>query len=351
MQKKRKILVSIMVLMVMLLIGMGIKYGLDYKLSKEQCIEQEEKYNNLNKSVDKLILNESEKNEIDKLIKEIEELLATNDYKNKKLKLDTFNKRIDELSKNSKKIVENNYNKISVEYLDSYTDDERANYDSYINDYMISLKESNYSKANSILQKLSEYVDNINIVASERSKAVNGVVNEEGVTKIKGILLVNKDYPLPNWYNYGEDSEALSAFNEMVTAASGEGIYLHKISSFRSYDNQAQIYNNYVAMYGEEYASSISAQAGTSEHQSGLSFDIGGVDQGMWLMQEFKDTSEGKWLRNNAYKYGFILRFPEGKEHITKYIFEPWHYRYIGKEYSANFKEGNLTLEEYLGMN
>ena len=100
-------------------------------------------------------------------------------------------------------------------------------------------------------------------------------------------------------------------------------------------------------MDGKENADRYSARAGYSEHQTGLAIDVNTIDM------SFDNTSESVWLRENAYKYGFIIRYPKGKEEITGYMYEPWHIRYVGKELSNKlYKDGSyITLEEYYGIN
>lgn len=115
-------------------------------------------------------------------------------------------------------------------------------------------------------------------------------------------------------------------------------------SGFRSYTVQKNLYNSYVRRDGAENADRYSARPGHSEHQTGLAFDINYADD------RFKGTPEASWLAENAYKYGFILRYPEGKEPITGYMFEPWHYRYVGVENAAKIYASGLTLEEYFGI-
>ena len=167
-------------------------------------------------------------------------------------------------------------------------------------------------------------------------------------TYVDGVLLASKRYPLPAHFNKGEDPEARAAFEEMARVAATEGIELVAFSTFRSYDYQVQLYNDYVARDGKDAADRYSARPGFSEHQTGLAFDIsgpGGID-----FNTFGETKEGKWLRDNAHRFGFILRYPEGKEHITGYMYESWHFRYVGKEIAQTIYEKQLTLEEYLGV-
>ncbi|OAT80895.1 hypothetical protein A6P54_12875 [Bacillus sp. MKU004] len=166
---------------------------------------------------------------------------------------------------------------------------------------------------------------------------------------VQGILLVNKIHSLSSSYSPGESADARSAFNQMKTAASNSGIVLKAFSTYRTYQYQETLYNRYVDQYGQEAADRFSARPGKSEHQTGLAFDIGGTNSAHWAEDSFANTSEAKWLVNNAHRYGFILRYPKGKEHITGYQYESWHFRYVGVGVATNIYNKGLTLEEYLG--
>ncbi|PID19701.1 MULTISPECIES: M15 family metallopeptidase [unclassified Sporosarcina] len=168
---------------------------------------------------------------------------------------------------------------------------------------------------------------------------------------VDGVLLANKQYPLPRDYAPGESEEAREAYNEMEAAAVTSGINLHAFSTYRSYEYQVTLYNRYVERDGQEAADRYSARPGYSEHQTGLAFDIGEVNhERHWASNSFGDTEAAKWLAANAHKYGFILRYPEGKEEVTGYMHESWHYRYVGKKRAAQIFKHNITLEEYLGV-
>ncbi|TFD98314.1 D-alanyl-D-alanine carboxypeptidase family protein [Jeotgalibacillus sp. R-1-5s-1] len=168
---------------------------------------------------------------------------------------------------------------------------------------------------------------------------------------VDGVLIANKQHPLPTDFAPGEDPEARTAFNQMAEAASAEGITLVAFSTFRSYDYQVDLYNRYVDQHGQEEADRFSARPGYSEHQTGLGFDIGEAGQEEhWAEDSFKDTAGAKWLAENAHEYGFILRYPAGKEEITGYQYESWHFRYLGKELATEVYNSGLTLEEYLGI-
>lgn len=168
----------------------------------------------------------------------------------------------------------------------------------------------------------------------------------DGITYIDGILIVNKTYSLPSSYGTQLTDTTTNSFNEMKSEASKLGLNLYISSGFRSYSLQNTIYNNYVNMDGKANADTYSARAGHSEHQTGLAFDLNSIDS------SFADTQEGKWVNDNAYKYGFIIRYPKGKESITGYMYEPWHLRYVGTNLATKlYNSGNwITLEEYYGI-
>ena len=167
----------------------------------------------------------------------------------------------------------------------------------------------------------------------------------DGCTYIDGILIANKTYALPAGYAPGGIlPTVMEAWNAMVAAAKKDGISLWIISGYRSYDTQEAIYNRYVNDNGQEEADTYSARPGHSEHQTGLAFDINQISY------SFGETAAGKWVAENAARYGFIIRYPESKQHITGYIYEPWHLRYLGTELAMDVYESGLCLEEYLNI-
>jgi len=170
------------------------------------------------------------------------------------------------------------------------------------------------------------------------------VLPEPECTYIDGILVVNKTYPLPSTYAPGWETEATEPFWTMVAAAKEEGIELRMSSGYRSYSDQEYIYNGYVKRDGQKVADTYSARPGHSEHQTGLAYDLNDLS---W---DFGDTPEGIWVAENCHKYGFILRYPKGKEEITGYVYEPWHIRYVGVEKAAEIYESGLCLEEFLNI-
>ncbi|OJF94158.1 M15 family metallopeptidase [Alkalibacterium sp. 20] len=179
-------------------------------------------------------------------------------------------------------------------------------------------------------------------------------------------VLVNKQYSLPE--DYVPDNlvtvevptvlpnpeikqmrqVAADALKEMFDTAETSGIILHARSGYRSYQTQVQLFNNYVNNHGEEAANKYSARPGESEHQTGLVMDVTSESVGLQLTEEFGNTEEGTWVRDNAHEFGFIIRYLEGKEDITGYVFEPWHIRYLGPELATDVYESGLSYEEYL---
>ncbi len=174
----------------------------------------------------------------------------------------------------------------------------------------------------------------------------------DGITYVNGILIANKSYSLPSSYNPGGlTDETYSAFEELSYAASVDGLDIYISSGFRSYETQDEIYNNYVYWNGQEVADTFSARPGYSEHQTGLAIDVNTIDD------SFAGTPEAIWLEENCTDYGFIIRYPQGKQDITGYQYEPWHIRYVGKEVAEALRDASisagdptLTLEEYLGI-
>ena len=210
----------------------------------------------------------------------------------------------------------------------------------------ISNKESTITsnKSNLVSQKVSNIVKDKTGTTSKGYK----IEKNNGVYYINGILVVNKTYDLPSTYNPGGLlTEFSTAFNKLKSAAANDGIKIWIQSGFRSYNTQVNLYNRYVARDGKAAADRYSARAGHSEHQTGLAADLNEISD------TFGETKAGKWLSDNCWKYGFILRFPKGKESETGYMYESWHFRYLGDVELAKklYNNGNwLTLESYLGI-
>ena len=166
----------------------------------------------------------------------------------------------------------------------------------------------------------------------------------DGITYFDGVMIANKTYTLPRSYNPGVQPEAMDAFYDMQAAAASEGISLWILSSYRSYEDQEVIYNRYVAQDGRDAADTYSSRPGHSDHQTGYTFDLNSLEQ------DFQYDPAGQWLEKNCYKYGFIIRYPKGKDSSTGYMYEPWHVRYIGVDLATKVTESGLSLEEYFGI-
>ena len=138
--------------------------------------------------------------------------------------------------------------------------------------------------------------------------------------------------------------EAKENFEKLSSDAKKIGYSIIAVSAYRDYDYQENLFNNYVKEKGENYALKCSAKAGHSEHQTGLSVDVMGSNNDY---DQFEKSKEFDWMKNNSYKYGFILRYPKGKEYITGFKYEPWHYRYVGKDVASIIYTEGITLEEY----
>lgn len=144
--------------------------------------------------------------------------------------------------------------------------------------------------------------------------------------------------------------EAAKALEELFKAAEEEGIYLYAVSGFRSYGRQKFLFEYRAARSGFEEANKLTAYPGQSEHQTGLAMDINCKAYGTDLKESFSQTPEGIWIKNNAHRFGFILRYPKGAEHITGYSYEPWHVRYVGRQVANEIYERGITFEEYMGF-
>jgi D-alanyl-D-alanine carboxypeptidase len=142
---------------------------------------------------------------------------------------------------------------------------------------------------------------------------------------------------------------AALALEKLFEHAKSQGILLNGVSGYRSYVTQSSIFNGNVKRQGYAEARRFSAIPGTSEHQTGLAIDVSSPSVGNALEQTFGNSNEGKWLALHCAEFGFIIRYPNGKEAITGYAYEPWHIRYVGVEMAQKIMAKGLTLEEYFG--
>ncbi|MDY4814249.1 MAG: M15 family metallopeptidase [Turicibacter bilis] len=182
------------------------------------------------------------------------------------------------------------------------------------------------------------------------------------------LVLVNKNYALdssyapsdlvlPNVLALGHEQnktiylreEASQHLEQLFSAAEQEaGLIFLARSGYRSYETQVSLYQRYVDQNGQEAADRFSARAGHSEHQTGLAIDVTADSVNGQLTTEFGKTAEGIWLKDNAHRFGYIIRYLEGRESETGYQYEPWHIRYVGVEAATEIYQNNWILEQYL---
>ncbi|ELY0462509.1 D-alanyl-D-alanine carboxypeptidase family protein [Listeria innocua] len=219
---------------------------------------------------------------------------------------------------------------------------------------------SNKTLADLEKDPLYPYIDKQNKLVEKNG--IQYIENEENI-----LVLANKDYSLqptytppdlvrPNvTFSFGNEQvekaqlrkEAGTALEEMFKAADKDGKKLFAVSGYRSYKRQQEVFQAEVNSKGDKKAREAVAYPGTSEHQTGLAMDISSENQSYELTEAFGTTPEGKWLEENAHNYGFILRYMKGREDITKYQYESWHYRYVGKDAATIIYKNNWTLEEF----
>lgn len=236
----------------------------------------------------------------------------------------------------------------------------------------------NYYDDPSYTENSSEY-DNINKasgdsgVGNSKDDALEVITNHDNVvldTNPESMtVLVNKELRLPSDYipsdlvvpdvsfsfSYYDEKKlmrqkAADALEVLFNGAQAQNIVLNGVSAYRSYDRQYEIFTDNVKKQGLEHTTKYSATPGYSEHQTGLAIDVSAASVNNRLDASFGASPEGKWLAENAYIYGFIIRYPEDKTKITGYSYEPWHIRYVGKPLAKYLYENNLCLEEYFNF-
>ncbi len=160
------------------------------------------------------------------------------------------------------------------------------------------------------------------------------------------MVAINGNYTTNQGLEMKED--AYKAFKKMRKAARADGIYFKICSAYRTYETQKWLYKNYLNTMGRELRDIRSAAPGRSEHHTGYAIDLVTKSTGWTLTQDFAKTGEGKWIKKNCAKYGYIIRYPKGKTDITGYDYEPWHLRYVGVDVAKEITKQGITLEEYL---
>lgn len=344
-KKKNLILISIIITIILILIAL-IVFIFFNPLIKIKLIGKDETIEVFTKYKDKGVKIEGTKNKVKIANKvntnklgtytityKITHLKTTKIIKRKVKVVDTIKPEIT-LQGNEVTIYQNDtYNEPSYTATDNYDKDitSKVKVTNNIDNTKAGTYEVTYSVSDSSKNK-TEIKRKVNVIEKPKTQG----------TYIKGILIVNKKYSLPANYNPGVDQTASTALKQLQQAASTAGHNIPLISGFRSYSRQQTLYNNYVARDGQALADTYSARPGHSEHQTGLAFDVGKLDD------NYGSTPAGIWLKESCHKYGFIIRYPKGKESITGYQYEPWHIRYVGVEHATKIMNQNITLEEYL---
>ena len=346
--KKKKtnlILISIIITIILILIAL-IVFIFFNPLIKIKLIGKDETIEVFTKYKDKGVKIEGTKNKVKIANKVNTNKLGTYTitYKITHLKTTKIIKRKVKVVDTIKPEITLQGNEVTIYQNDTYNEPGYTATDNYDKDITSKVKVTNnidntkagtyevtYSVSDSSKNK-TEIKRKVNVIEKPKTQG----------TYIKGILIVNKKYSLPANYNPGVDQTASTALKQLQQAASTAGHNIPLISGFRSYSRQQTLYNNYVARDGQALADTYSARPGHSEHQTGLAFDVGKLDD------NYGSTPAGIWLKENCHKYGFIIRYPKGKESITGYQYEPWHIRYVGVEHATKIMNQNITLEEYL---
>ena len=273
---------------------------------------------------------------------------------------------------NSKDFKEENVDKY-MKYIKKFNNTDgiikyvNNNYDFELNDASLSFLNEKYFIIDYLDRYLNYYESNKDLEYKEIITRVNSNLDYEFYVDSSESDISKGMYTLVNKYNYlkqdyipedlvsvtgiyARDSAKLGKvaydnFVKMADAAREEDLTIKVTTGYRSYSFQSTLYNNYVKADGVKNADTYSARPGFSEHQLGYSADLTNAKNVSF--DNFENTKEYKWLQDNAYKYGFIMRFPKGKEYITGYQFESWHYRYVGEKIATYIHENDITYEEY----
>lgn len=353
-KNKKKLKIKNIIIFIVIIIIITITSILGYKYYKKEEYKKTNEYKLTN-----LGYNQDEINTLNKYLneKQIKKLLNikyskdTIDYiKIKNFKFDNLirylNYSIDESKENKIFLVNNDIDKLNVTY----------------SPIILKLLKQKYYKEDHLERYINYYSNNSGISVEELIRRVNSNLDYDYYTNIQNtdmskgnLVIVNKYYKLDNNYVPSDltkiDSngnmatkDTVDAYNKMIEDASKEGLKFKINSAYRSYSTQEYLYNRYKTNHGFAWAEKYSARPGHSEHQTGLALDIVSNSSNF---DNFEDTKEFSWLQENAYKYGFIMRYLEDKQYITGYSYESWHYRYVGVENAKIIKNENLTFEEY----
>ena len=255
------------------------------------------------------------------------------------------------------------------EYIENINTDQSLkdeNNKDYIVNFLLNLINEKYYKKDNLERYVNYYSTNNNLTSKEIVTNVNSNLDtpfyenyESTDTSKDTLMIVNKHYKIEN--NYKPDNlvtvlsehgypnkiraDVYEEFKKMYNAAKNDNVSIFIASPYRSYSDQNSLYTYYVNTDGKQNADTYSARPGFSEHHTGLAMDL--IPEYGLDLDTFENSDGFKWMQENAYKYGFILRYPKDKEYITGYIYEPWHYRYVGISAATTIKNEGLTFEEY----
>ena len=213
----------------------------------------------------------------------------------------------------------------------------------------------NYLDSNST-KKISKVIQLVNCNLDIENNLRKTDVSKGPLMLVNSLYFLDKGYTTDlvimeeGYSNYSDSKlnrEAYEHFKNLVNDAEILGYHIRNNSSYRSYYQQEELYNQYLRDYGINYTKKYASKPGYSEHQTGYSLDVG-VDK-RYASSKFQDTKEFLWMKDNSYKYGFILRYTQEGQEIFGYGYEPWHYRYVGVEAATYIYEHNITFEEYYG--
>ena len=264
-------------------------------------------------------------------------------------------------SKDSSKIISEELSKDNQEYLKEHNIKEKdilpiVKETYYIDDYLptyLDYQEKNPDKTpKEIVTAVNTHINNdfyTNTIKTDTSLGKYVLLNKyyyaDENYKAEDLIEIDSTYSLyGDKYKIELSKECFDAFLKMYNDAKDAGYGFKINSAYRSYEKQNTIYNNYVNTDGKANADTYSARPGHSEHQTGYAFDVRDYP---FTNDDYSKTKSFTWVSENAYKYGFIIRFPENKEYITGYQYESWHYRYCGIECSTYIHNHDITFEEY----
>ncbi len=277
------------------------------------------------------------------------------DKKNKKSPLTTLNYSKDDIAliekynisdENIKYLIDNKIDsKLAMNIIK-----EKYYIDDYLKKYLDYYEKNKVLSFSEIITRINTHLDDEFYTNTEKTDDTLGkfvILNKHYYSdeNYKGLNLIDVDSEY-NLYNtsFKLSKECYEAFLKMYNDAKEQG-YAFKINSaYRSYEKQIKIYQGWVNKDGVKLADTYSARAGFSEHQTGYAFDVRDYP---FTNDDYSKTKSFTWVSENAYKYGFIIRFPKDKEYITGYQYEPWHYRYCGIECATYIHNNNITFEEY----